>query len=143
MQITVKEANGIPVWNSPDGKVSIYEIVDQDGNKWSTKSHKIGKGEGQTFEVEVENKNGKTYLRIPYDPNSSRYPAPAPAQQALPVQQSTTPSLAVDGFEAAVDKFSVTVDRLETILRNYYGGKDNPPDSVPTAEEIFDIKDDL
>lgn len=101
MQITVKGGTGNPVWQSPDGRVSIYDIVDQDGNKWSTKSHKIGKGIGQSFDVEVEQKNGKTYLRLPVDPNSPyANNQPAPGQQPLAPSTPSAPGNSSELIEA-------------------------------------------
>lgn len=108
MVITVREASGEPVWKSPDGNVSIYEIVDSDGNKWSTMSHKIGKGAGQSFDVEVNTKNGKTYLRLPPDANS---PFPQRKDTAQPAV-STPNANDIGRFAEAVDKFSAAVDRL-------------------------------
>jgi hypothetical protein len=142
MLITVKEGTGVPVWTSPDQRVSIYDIVDGDGNKWSTKSHKIGKGQGQSFEVEIEQKNGKTYLRLPYDPNASypprsQQPAAATAN-AEQFQQAAVSGQTIARFELLVNRLSTLVERLE----KYDGAVTDPEPLSPEAVADFFNSDD-
>ena len=68
MKITVKE--GKEVWKSPDGKVKIYDITLDNGTIMHTKSDRIAGG-GE-FDVEVYEKNNKTYVRqLPKEGNFS------------------------------------------------------------------------
>ncbi len=143
MLVTVKGGTGEPVWNSPDGRVSIYEIVDENGTKWSTKSHKIGKGIGQSFEVDIEQKNGKTYLRLPPDP---QYAGSQPAQQAITTPQPVVHSVSPTNEDntpliLAIRELTQAINLTNAYQRANFGAKESTQ-GEPVSEPAPDLSPD-
>lgn len=102
MTITVKTSK--KAWTSPDGKITIFDLTDQDGNQWQTRSKAIGEGIGQTFDCTTTiSSSNKTYLIQTPNPNSP-YASPQPAQTALPSQPDTGLVILVERLEAAVER---------------------------------------
>lgn len=117
MLITPK--NVTKKWVSPDNRVTIWELQDQNGTTWATRSQSIADSEGQTLELTTTVSNtGKTYLV-------------RPPKDAMPQAQTQIPSVGIlpeqgiARFEEAVQAFSDAVDKLTDHTRP-------EPDYVPT-----------
>lgn len=134
MTITVKEAK--QAWESPDGKIKIYDLVDQDGNAWSTFSHKIGNGIGQAFDVEVYQKKGKTYLRLPVDPNSP-YANKAPTSSPEAVQPTPYLEVLIQRLEKAVERVEALEGTAGYTLTEI--PEEEPAQGTVTNNEIEDF----
>lgn len=144
MLITVKSST--VAWKSPDGKITIYDIIDQDGNQWQTRSRKIGEGIDQSFDCTTTvSKSNKTYLIQVPDPNSPYFseqqarvggqPQPALPIPLAPQQPAAAglPTATTAQFTNAVDKFVDAVNKLEKLLPNWTTDKLTPSgDVVPT-----------
>lgn len=117
MKISVASSN--QAWQSPDQKITIWDVIDSDNNKWSTMSGKIANAIGQTIEVTTRTNNkGKTYL---VTPQPGGYQPPLAQSPGGNMNDAT-----LARFEAAVAAFGDYVDRL-------IGSKAAPPsDVVPT-----------
>ena len=127
MQITIKNVQ--KDWMSPDGKITIHSLEDQDGNKWKTMSGTIAAAEGQTMELTTRvSAKGQTYLiQPPRDGSGFEQKAvptyTPPAQMGIPLTE-----LMVERLEAAVEALEATADRLAGSTIDKHSG-----DVVPTT----------
>ncbi len=118
MLITIKNVKH--EWKSPDERVNIWSLNDQDGNSWQTRSQKIASSEGQTMELTTTiSKGGKTYLIQPpredgaYGPQPAAPSAPKTPSAPAPASGSMVSlEAAVARFEVSIDAFERAVDRL-------------------------------
>jgi hypothetical protein len=135
VQISVRSSK--ESWKSPDGKITIWEVTDGDGQTWDTMSGKIANALGQTIEVttRVSNK-GKTYLITP--PAGGAYPLPAaPVVGAEGILARIEQILA--RYEASVAAFSESVDKLVGQTPVQDGPKPpQPPEKDVVLTEIPD-----
>jgi hypothetical protein len=132
VQISVRSSK--ESWKSPDGKITIWEVTDGDGQTWNTMSGKIANALGQTIEVTTRvNNKGKTYLITP--PAEGAYPLPAaPVTGAEGILSRIEQILA--RYEASVAAFSDSVDKLVGQTPVQDGPK--PPEKDVVLTEIPD-----
>lgn len=132
MKISVRSS--AEAWKSPDGKITIWDVIDGEGATWQTMSGKIANAIGQTIDVTTRtNTKGKTYLITPPQDGVT----PLVSSQSSPMSEQT-----LARFESAVAAFSDAVDRL---TGKASGPHEKPGVAFDAAMEIFgnDIVDDL
>lgn len=140
MKITVKSSN--KVWSSPDGQISIYDITDQDGNKWQTRSNKIAEAIDQVLDLTTTvSKSGKTYLvQVPRE--GSEWSRPSYATQPHQTAPETAPEAPRHAESANMSVPTVSqIERLENVLERFERAVEKlfpsrTKDTLPTDEEV-------
>ncbi len=150
---TVRSGN--KQWSSPDGKVSIYEVVGEDGYSYPTLSRKLGEGAGKTFEImaradgKVDRDDRPYIVQVPREDEPQRYPAPSPMPSELrsptPGQSPAAPgssSAALDRLEALVSRLEAVVDVLAPkVVQSFYPTPSRPVSTAHTPSEQQSIQD--